>query len=544
MVNKKQVIKLLIYFFVIVLLFFNVNIFQAFAEDNIKSALDRNTIAINNFKLDGDFSELKEMGDILNDKKIIALGESTEGASEFYKLKSKVIEYLIQDKGYRVLIVDGNFAEIQIVDDYINGKGEIDDAIWNLRSYPWTVEKTKEESEYKISSHNYLASYTTDEYSPILEWMKEYNRKTDRSDKIKIYGIGFENPERSVEDLLEYILKVDKGNGELYKKKLDNLKLVHSLDFNYPESRALALLSGMLKEIDQDLESELNIYIDNSSLDEYIVSRKNLEITYQWIDYRLTNIESGIDDAINIKEEYMFKNIKWILDRELENENQNAIIWSNNKEINKKPRDYVSMGEHLEDEFKEDYYAMGLDFFKGKFRAFGINLWGTPMSNFISKFSIDSSKSDYFGHKLEKAEKPIYFLDFKSNEGKDNIGGMLNQEQKFHNPGLMYTGRYLPNSFLHYWTYKYIKEIPFESYDGFLFVHEIHETIGMFDERDTKIEDGDKVILDYYLEILRGQAITIFAILLLIVLTLLWLFKRFKRRKTKPGARYPGSKRW
>lgn len=226
MVNKKQIIKLIIYFFVIVFLFFNLNIFQAFAEDNIKSTLDRNTIAINNFKLDGDFSELKEMGDILNDKKIIALGESTEGASGFYKLKSKVIEYLIQDRGYRVLIVDVNFTEIQTVDDYINGKGEIED------------------------------------------------------------------------------------------------------------------------------------------------------------------------------------------------------------------------------------------------------------------------------------------------------------------------------SFLHYWTYKYIKEIPFESYNGFLFVDGINETIGMFDERDTKIEDGDKVILDYYLEILRGQAITIFAILLLIVLTLLWLFKRFKRRKTKPGARYPGSKRW
>lgn len=50
--------------------------------------------------------------------------------------------------------------------------------------------------------------------------------------------------------------------------------------------------------------------------------------------------------------------------------------------------------------------------------------------------------------------------------------------------------------------------------------------------------------MEYYIEIIRGQAITIFAILLLIVLSSLWLFKRLKKRKIKPGARYPGSKRW
>lgn len=67
------------------------------------------------------------------------------------------------------------------------------------------------------------------------------------------------------------------------------------------------------------------------------------------------------------------------------------------------------MGEHLENELKENYYAIGLDFFKGRFRAYGINLWGTSMSNFISKFTVDSSKSDYFVYELEKAEEPIHF---------------------------------------------------------------------------------------------------------------------------------------
>lgn len=79
---------------------------------------------------------------------------------------------------------------------------------------------------------------------------------------------------KQMEDLLEYIIKVDIEIGEEYQKKLDNLKLVHGLDFSYPEARVLGLLNGMLKEIDQNLDSKEDMYIDKSSIDEYRLSKK------------------------------------------------------------------------------------------------------------------------------------------------------------------------------------------------------------------------------------------------------------------------------
>lgn len=546
MYRDKNKIRPITYFLALIIIFSSLTNIQVFAEDNLSKSLKENMISIETLKSSDDYSDLHKIGRLLEGKKIIGIGESSPGASEFYGLKTRIIKYLVEVMGYKNLAFHGDFADIQVVDNYINGIGNIEDAIWELRPFPWAPEKLEKNQGYVIDSHTYLAPYSTEEFKDILLWIRDYNSELNGKEKIKIYGIAFENPEKSVNDLIDYISNVDPESSKTYKKKLSDLKMVHSLDFKYPEPRPIGLLTGILEELSVQIESNKEDYIKRTSIEEYELAKKNLISSFQWISYRMENLNSGMDQALKLKAQYLSDNVKWILDRESESEsgNDNLIIWSNNMDIARNNQDYISMGNHLSREYKDEYYAIGLDFFKGRFRAFGLDIWGSPISNFIAKFQIDKSESDYFSYELEKANIGIGFLDFQSSIENENIKSILEKDQKIHNAGFMYPGKHIPGSLLPYISKQYKVEVPAENYHGFLFVSEISETHGLSDSRDTKIENGDKAIVEHYKDIIAGQIGTILTILLVLLLIIIWLVKRWKKKKTRPGARYPGSSRW
>ncbi len=58
-----------------------------------------------------DFSKLK---DVLKNRRIVALGESSHGLGEYYALKSALVMYLHQELGYEVLAMEGGLGDINL----------------------------------------------------------------------------------------------------------------------------------------------------------------------------------------------------------------------------------------------------------------------------------------------------------------------------------------------------------------------------------------------------------------------------------------------
>ena len=54
------------------------------------------------------------LGEIIGDKRVIALGESSHGIGDFYTLKSELIQYLHQEKGFEVLAMEGGLGDINL----------------------------------------------------------------------------------------------------------------------------------------------------------------------------------------------------------------------------------------------------------------------------------------------------------------------------------------------------------------------------------------------------------------------------------------------
>lgn len=543
MLKRKCKIIFLVFTTFLSIFFSNHSSFIVLASSDLSNRLKENIIPLETIEAGSGFHDLSLMKEVTKNKKIIGLGESTLGSREFFQLKHRIIEFLVEEMDYRLFAIDAEFADGQTVNKYINGEGNIEDALWALKHFNWAPEKMKDDF-YKVTGRAYLSSWTTEEFKDILNWMKEYNATADYREKIKFYGIDLEIPDTNMESLLEYLYTVDEETGKKYEKKLKDLIMAHGLNFKYPEDRSLGLFTGMLEELDKEYKEKEDLYIEKTSLNEYKIGGQYLKAIFQWIDYSKENIENGIDSAMNQREKYMAENISWILDYEKENGNSKLIIWSHNRHIAKKVEYYTSMGEHLHNKFGEDYYAMGLDFYEGKFRAFGVDIWGNPISNFLGKFNINSSPKKSLVYNIEKTDIPIAYLDFNTAKEDEILSEFLSTEQLVHNIGLMYPGKYTSAKLLHKTIKPYLNQVLIDSYDSFLFVNKITETKGVYDERDTKIEDGDKEIINHYWHILVGQGLAVASVLLVLILLILFIRKKIKSIKSGKGARYPGSSRW
>lgn len=516
---------------------------HALAAD-LHTKLKDQLIPLKTTKAEQGIEDLMPLKEILKDKKVIGIGESTIGAKEFFEMRHRIIEFLVDEMDYKLLAVDVGFSEANIVNDYIQGgEASLDDAIWALKEIPWSAEKVSKDN-YIINSRAYLASWTTTEVSDMLKWMREYNENSEEEDKLRFYGIDMELPESNIWGFFDYLHLVDSSLGTYYNRKLSDIIMVYGFNMKYPSSRPLNLFTGMMEELQGKFKGNRDPYISRSSENEYETASQALNTIIQWTIYQENNLTYGAKEAFNVREEFLAKNTEWILEHEKQFNNDKIIVLAHNNNIIKASDENVSMGENLRGKFNDKYYAIGLDFYQGRFRSYGLDLWGNPISNYIAKFNIKSSPKRTLVNKLEKTNIPISFMDFKiASEDKDIIE-LLSKKQSFHNIGLLYPGKYSPSSFIPDHAKRLTEVIPIESYDGFIFIKEITETTGVYDRRDTKIEDGDKAILNHYMHIIFGQLSTIIGIVIVLVFIIIFIRNKIRKKKAGVGARYPGSRRW
>lgn len=543
--GRKRISIRLLSALILLSIFFNFNLVEVYAS-NVNTELRNKLVHIETTKAGNGFEDLQSLKEIVKDKNIIGLGESTRGAREFYEMKHRMIEYLVEELDYRAIAIDKEFADVKVVNDYIqNGESTLDEAIWALRNYNWAPTR-EDDGRSEIVAHAYLASWTTTELTDMLNWMKDYNEKLPGEDKIRFYGINIELPEKSIDDLFAYLDIVDVTTADQYRNRLSDLAIIHGFKIKYPTSRPLGLFIGMMEELEKSFKENKDVYIDMTSEVEYALAEQDLNIIFQWINYSDTNLQTGTTDALHLREYYMSENIKWILEFEktLGNNKGKILIWGHNESIAKKSNFLKTMGEYLKEIYGDDYYTIGMDFYEGRFRAFGVDIWGNPMSNYLAKFNIKSSPKKTLVYELEKTGIPISFLDFQTSLDNEKINNFLSSQQAIHNIGIMYPGKYAPHRYLVDVLKRYSNIIPKDTYDGFVFIKEITETTGVYDGRDTRVENGDKELISHYFHIVFGQISTIISIVLVVVLVIFLIRRKIRQRQEGRGARYPSSDRW
>ncbi|GAA3474245.1 erythromycin esterase family protein [Nonomuraea roseola] len=102
-------------------------------------------------------ADLRVLGAMIGDAKVVGLGEATHGSHEFFTMKERVFRYLVEEKGFTTFALELSWSAGLEIDDYLQtGKGDARKiAKAALAGSPWDRE----------------------EFVSLIEWMRDHNRR-------------------------------------------------------------------------------------------------------------------------------------------------------------------------------------------------------------------------------------------------------------------------------------------------------------------------------------------------------------------------------
>lgn len=262
----------------------------------------------------------------IGDKKIVAIGESTHGTSEFYQLREIITKRLIEEKGFNLIVLENPYDDMENLNK-------------DLFSHPL---------DSLIRKHLF-SIYQTQEMKSFLQWYK---------DNQSGYNIEFKG--------------CDDSYWVFHKLLKDHLTPINDKTLN---KLLLKLESNIAKSSTDNLKKEYkantSVYFNILAIEDHLKSTKNLTKPIEEI---LFNGKNTYINYINIKNKKPFQSRDEIMADRVsylaKDKNSKIIVWAHNAHIS---NDIITdneigiMGRDLKQEFGKAYYSIGLTTLNGNY---------------------------------------------------------------------------------------------------------------------------------------------------------------------------------
>lgn len=332
--------------------------------------------------------DLSFLEEVLKDKRIVYLGESSHFQTEFNQVKYKIIKYLHEELGYNVLAFESGLAETNGV--YFNQENLSPKEMLEKSLYPvWYDKENIELFEYIKKQKNNSNPLHLTGFD-----MKPPSNEVDE-EALEVYkkwigAIDVELAENFIESEKQYMSVIPSAPSEVFNKTEETEQLV---------TQYRNLLNN-LKDKQQQFEDEKQFLLVRTIIQNRIeVLDKNF---YKY--WTQTNSQKDINESYRIRDEMMAENLKWIIEELYPNEK--IIVWAHNvhiRKFNSGAEVYTSnfpsipmMGEILEEEYGEESYTLGLFFKEGsaKYHRDGKELPFKPVQKGSLEWTISQGEGE------------------------------------------------------------------------------------------------------------------------------------------------------
>ncbi|MFF8640180.1 erythromycin esterase family protein [Streptomyces sp. NPDC015345] len=139
------------------------------ADSALVAELERGAHPLRTTEPGGSLRDLRPVGRMVKDARVVGLGEATHSTHEFFTMKHRLFRYLVEEKGFRGFSLEASWSTGLRLDDYVlHGKGD----------------------PRRIMDEEFQADYlwwNTDEFADLLTWMRDYNRAHPK-DPVRFMG--------------------------------------------------------------------------------------------------------------------------------------------------------------------------------------------------------------------------------------------------------------------------------------------------------------------------------------------------------------------
>lgn len=327
--------------------------------------------------------DLEAFGKAVGDARIVSLGEATHGSREIFRMKHRLLEYLVKEKGFTVFAMEANWPESQAADRYIKtGEGDPKDALAAM--YFWT--------------------WQTEEVLDLVVWMRAFN-KASPGRTLSFSSFDMQTYKFARDTVMDYVAKNAPADAGVVKAAYSDL-------FTLPERvRAVPGFEEAAKKAETVvslLEARRADLVKATSSAAFRDAVQAARIAAQAARMRTTLAGSSYRD------EMMAKNVEWLA-REA-HPKEKIVLWAHNGHVGKSEgAGWHPMGEWLRRSFGTAVYVVGFGIHTGTVRA-STTERGQPIGlaeSLIPPADIGSGTAV-----LSTTKLPMFFLNLRDTTGE------------------------------------------------------------------------------------------------------------------------------
>lgn len=334
-----KTMKNFISFFIVLGIIFNYFAEIVLSQENKEPQINyfRKNIRPINIKGDADFTDLKVLDKSIKGKRIVLLGEFTHGSKEINLLKNRIIKYLHQKHGFRVLLLESGIGEIY-------STNFLRDSLTNRQ----------------MLNAGLVGPWRTVEFLELMDYLK-INKN------LKVGGFDVQKSGRAFANSLESL--IDKNKNLSRDVETRNIEIVSKLENRRTTIDAAVIqekekLVADYQQIIQAIEvNQKTLETDGWNLERREIIKRTIENRIEYLNYyQQFRTDNDFRKRFAARDSAMAENILRFANQIYPNEK--IIISSHNYHIAKYNEKELVMGEILAEKFGDKAYSIGV--FGGK----------------------------------------------------------------------------------------------------------------------------------------------------------------------------------
>jgi protein-L-isoaspartate(D-aspartate) O-methyltransferase len=299
----------------------------------------------------------------IGDARVVLIGEATHGTSEFYRMRARITQRLIEDKAFSFVAAEADWPDAARIDHYARHR-EVPPSDWTaFARFPTWMWRNAETRGF-------------------VDWLHKNNATKPYEQRAAFYGLDLYSMHNSVSVVLAYLDSVDPELAAIARERYGCLSPWQA----DPAAYGRAAITGAYRKCEQDVTQVLVELLNKQQ--EYVMSDPETYFDAAQNARLVTNAERyyrtmyyGSRASWNLRDSHMFETLNELLNHH--GPASRAVIWAHNSHIGDASatemgrRGEHNIGQLCRRHFKGDCFAIGFGTNDGTVAA--ANDWDSPM---------------------------------------------------------------------------------------------------------------------------------------------------------------------
>ncbi|MBD0695378.1 erythromycin esterase family protein [Streptomyces sp. CBMA123] len=342
--------------------------------------------------------DLAPLRRVLGEVRVVGLGESTHGTAEFFRLKHRLLEFLVRELDFGALAMEASAADAEAVDAYVRyGTGDPVAALDRLGFWTWKT--------YEVLA--------------LVEWLREHNRALPEARRVRFVGIDPQRSASSAEELHAFLRQVAPERAAAVH---DTLRAIGDSAPAGGLPGSGELLHGarqLLDELDARREDHAAL-AGAAATDRAIAHARNLVRAADLAGRPPLGADGAVEEgSLAARDRHMAEAVAELHDTT----GLRTAVWAHNSHVmtGRYAAGVPAMGRHLRERYGDDYYALGLLLGKGAFRA----RTGATRARPPRRHGIGSGGPKSVEGQLAAAHRDDHLIDLRAARGEPAVQAWL-----------------------------------------------------------------------------------------------------------------------